>query len=49
MPASADTVSSLNETDAAPTCKSDAKMRLAADGAKIQGVNRLQAKNQVPS
>ena len=49
MPASADTVSSLNETDTAPTCKPDAKMRFAADGAKIQGVNRLQAKDQVPS
>jgi hypothetical protein len=49
MAASADTVSSLNETDAVPTCKPDAKMRLAADGAEIRGANGPLAKDQVPS
>jgi hypothetical protein len=48
MQASADTVSSLNETDAAPTCKPDAKVRLTADSTKTPRANRLQVKDQVP-
>ena len=47
--ASAGTLSSLNEIDAAPTCKPQAKMRLTVDGSKIRRANRFQAKDRVSS
>jgi len=45
--ASADIVSSLNETDT-PTRKPDAKVRLTVDSAKTPCANRSQGKDQVP-
>ena len=48
MQVSAYAVSSLNETDAASTCRPDAIVRLATDNAKTPRANRLQAKDQVP-